>query len=76
VVKVNVDGDGTTLQVVGVLKGDTVEKLERSWRKASGPCRLDLRNAPDIDEPGKQLIAEMFASGVELVIGVHPTTIQ
>jgi hypothetical protein len=77
VVKINVDGQGTTLQVVGVLKGETVEKLERSWRKASGgPCRLDLRNAPDIDEPGKQLIAEMFASGVELVIGVHPKTIQ
>jgi hypothetical protein len=37
---------------------------------------LDLRNAPVIDDLGKKLIAEMFASGVELVIGGHSTRVQ
>jgi hypothetical protein len=76
VVKVNMTGEETTLQVVGILKGEAVQKLEESWRNSSGPCRLDLRCANDIDELGKKLIAEMFASGVELVIGVHPARVQ
>lgn len=75
-VKVDTAGGQTTLEVVGVLEGEAVETLERSWRNAAGPCRLDLRNAPVIDDLGKKLIAEMFASGVELVIGGHSTRVQ
>lgn len=75
-VRVNMTGEETTLQVVGMLRGEAVQKLERSWRNTNGPCRLDLRSANDIDELGKKLIGEMFASGVELVIGVHPPRVQ
>ncbi len=75
-VKTSNCGEETTLEVVGALTGDAVEKLERSWREAAGRCRLDLRSAADIDEPGKRLIAEMFASGVELVIAAHAARIQ
>ncbi|HZQ70351.1 MAG TPA: hypothetical protein VFA68_17625 [Terriglobales bacterium] len=69
-------GDSVTFQIDGALEGDSVGELERRWRQVckTGPyIQLDLCRAANIDEPGKSLIAEMFANGVEVVVGCKPT---
>jgi ABC-type transporter Mla MlaB component len=78
-VTTNVAGDAVTLRVVGPLKGSAVRELERQWHKAQGnnsSVQMDLCGAYDIDGEGKALIAEMFASGVELLITARPLPIQ
>jgi ABC-type transporter Mla MlaB component len=78
-VTTNVAGDAVTLRVVGPLKGSAVRELERQWHKAQGnssSVQMDLCGAYDIDGEGKALIAEMFASGVELLISARPLPIQ
>jgi ABC-type transporter Mla MlaB component len=68
-----------TLRVEGPLTGATVEHLEQFWRKARGKkeCQIDLRAAHEIDAQGRSLISEMFAAGVDLVIGMNrPTRLQ
>jgi len=72
--------DSITLQVVGEFNGEWVQELERRWRKArtEGPSvRVDLCGAHEIDGQARNLIAEMFADGVELVVGpCHPRRVQ
>ncbi len=78
-VTTNVAGDSVTLRVVGPLKGSAVLELERQWHKAQGnsiDIRMDLCAAYDIDPEAKTLIAEMFASGVELLINARPLVVQ
>jgi len=60
-----------TLVLEGKCRGPWVEELERCWRKtaASAPgkkLRVDLENVGFVDERGKELLAEMYAGGVEL----------
>ena len=74
-----VNGDVVTLRVQGSLTGASVEHLEQFWRKARGrkECHIDLRAAHEIDAQGRSLISEMFAEGVELVVGTHrPVRLQ
>lgn len=74
-----VNGEVVTLRVMGALTGASVEHLERFWRKTRGKkeCLIDLRAAHEIDAQGRNLISEMFADGVELVIGTHrPARLQ
>lgn len=74
-----VNGDVVTLRVQGALTGPSVMHLEQFWRKTRGKkeCQVDLRAAHDIDAQGRSLISEMFADGVELVIGTHrPVRVQ
>ncbi len=68
-----VNGDVVTLRVQGPLKGASVEHLEQFWRKTRGKkeCQVDLRAANEIDSHGRSLISEMFANGVELVVGTR-----
>jgi len=78
-VTTNVAGDAVTLRVVGPLKGSAVRELERQWQKAQGngsPVQMDLCGAYEIDKEGKALIAEMFASGVELLIQARRLPVQ
>ncbi len=74
-----VNGDLVTLRVMGSLTGASVVELERFWRRSSAKkqCQVDLRLAHEIDAQGRVLISEMFASGVELVVGAQrPTRLQ
>lgn len=74
-----VNGDVVTFRVQGSLTGASVSHLEQFWRKARGnkECQVDLRAACEIDGQGRSLICEMFADGVELVIGTQrPTRVQ
>lgn len=73
-------GDSVTFLIEGALEGEWVGELERRWRhmRDSRPCiQLDLCRAGSIDDSGKNLIAQMFADGVELVVRTkHSTRVQ
>jgi ABC-type transporter Mla MlaB component len=78
-VTTNVAGDSVTLRVVGPLRGTTVRELERQWHRAQAnntQIQMDLCSAYDIDVTAKDLLAEMFASGVELLIHARPQHVQ
>jgi ABC-type transporter Mla MlaB component len=78
-VTTNVAGDSVTLRVIGPLKGDAVRELERQWHRAqdnNSQIQMDLCAAYDIDGEAKSLLAEMFASGVELLINTRPQYVQ
>ena len=68
-----VNGDIVILVVQGPLTGSAVDSLEQFWRRsrAKKQCQVDLRAAHEIDAEGRSLISEMFANGVELVVGTH-----
>ncbi len=60
-----------TLVLEGKCRGPWVEELERCWRKAAAlasgrTLRVDLEKVGFADERGKELLAEMYAAGVEL----------
>jgi len=60
-----------TLVLEGKCRGPWVDELERCWHKtaASSPgkkLRVNLENVGFVDERGKELLAEMYAKGVEL----------
>jgi ABC-type transporter Mla MlaB component len=79
VVSQEVNGDVVTLRVEGALTGAAVDSLEQFWRRArvQKQCQVDLRAAHEIDAQGRSLISEMFANGVELVIGSNrPVRLQ
>jgi hypothetical protein len=64
-------GDSVTFSIDGALEGEWVDELERRWRRmrnSSTSFQLDLCHANSIDNSGKNLIAEMFANGVEVVV--------
>jgi hypothetical protein len=59
------------LVLEGKCRGPWVEELKRSWRKATASAagrvlRVDLEKVGFVDERGKQLLAEMYAAGVQL----------
>lgn len=74
------EGDSVTFTIDGALEGDWVSELERRWRhmrNASSSFQLDLCRAAKIDDSGKNLIAEMFANGVEVVVATkRPKRLQ
>ena len=76
----NASNDGVVLRVVGSLTGPSVRELERRWREArtlETPVQVDLCATQEIDCEGRVLIGEMFANGVELVVGVRgPRRVQ
>jgi macrodomain Ter protein organizer (MatP/YcbG family) len=79
VVSKEVNGDVVTFRVQGSLSGASVEHLEQFWLKTRGKkeCHVDLRAAQEIDADGRSLISQMFADGVELVVGTHcPARVQ
>jgi hypothetical protein len=64
----------TTFRIEGKFAGSTVEELEKCWRQLenpSGPVRLDLCKVGEIDDAGRELLKEMFASGVEFVVAAR-----
>ena len=72
-------GDSVTFQIEGALEGEWVDELGRRWRKLRDFqfVQLDLCRAVSIDPPGKNLIAEMFANGVEVVVRTkNPNNVQ
>jgi hypothetical protein len=73
-------GDSITFRIEGPLEGEWVDELERRWRRMrdSRPfIQLDLCGAASIDNSGKDLIAQMFADGVEVVVPTrHSTRVQ
>lgn len=70
-------GDSVTFRIEGALEGEWVEELERRWRRMrnSRPfIQLDLCGTQTIDNSGKDLIAQMFADGVEVVVPTKHST--
>lgn len=64
--------DGQRWSLCGRLAGSDVDELRSCWREARGRAPLvrsvvDLRDVIFIDEAGERLLAEMEASGAELV---------
>jgi anti-anti-sigma regulatory factor len=60
-----------TLVLEGKCRGPWVEELEQCWRKAAARASgrvvlVDLEQVAFVDERGKELLAEMYASGVKL----------
>jgi hypothetical protein len=73
-------GDSVTFRIEGALEGEWVDELERRLRRMrdSRPfIQLDLCRTASIDNSGKNLIAQMFADGVEVVVPTkHSTRVQ
>ena len=72
----------TTLVLEGKCRGPWVEELKRSWRKAAASAsgrvlRVDLEKVGFVDQRGKELLAEMCASGVKLnaAVGLMMTSL-
>jgi len=66
-----VGSTATTLVLEGKCRGPWVEELERCWHTTAAAApgmklRVDLENVGFVDERGKELLAEMYAAGVEL----------
>ncbi len=58
------------MELEGRLAGPWVQELEGCWRKAANsdrPIRVLLCAVTFIDDKGKQLLAEMYQHGAELV---------
>jgi len=70
-----------TLVLEGKCRGPWVEELQQCWRKAEAsasgrPVRVDLEKVGFADERGKELLAEMYAAGVELhAVGLMMTSL-
>jgi len=67
------------LVIEGKCRGPWVQELERCWHEVatSGKkLRVDLENVGFVDERGKELLAEMYAAGVEFnTAGVMMTSL-
>ena len=65
------DATGTTFELEGKLAGPWVQELEGCWRNAAAgsdwPIRVMLCAVTFIDEKGRDLLAEMYRHGAELV---------
>jgi len=61
----------TSFELEGRLAGPWVAELENWWRRETTPpgvqTQVDLRAVSFVDEAGKDLLAEMYRHGVELV---------
>lgn len=70
--KITTQTDATRIifELEGRLAGPWVKELEDCWRKAANsdrPARVLLCAVTFIDDKGKQLLAEMYQHGAELV---------
>ncbi len=64
------DGTCTTFELEGKLAGPWVQELESCWRKAVSsdrPVRVLLCAVTFIDDKGRNLLAQMYQHGAELV---------
>lgn len=64
------DATRTIFELEGCLAGPWVQELEGCWRKAAGSnrrVRVRLCAVSYIDESGRNLLAEMYDHGAELV---------
>jgi len=69
-VTVNKKDSVETWELEGKLSGEWVAELERCWKErtpqAGVTVQVHLKAVSYLDGPGKQLLAEMHASGVEI----------
>ncbi|MBI2996838.1 MAG: hypothetical protein HYY46_00050 [Deltaproteobacteria bacterium] len=64
------DATGTIFELEGSLAGPWVQELEGCWRKAADsnrPVRVLLCAVTFIDDQGRELLAQMYRHGAELV---------
>jgi len=66
------DATAVTLVLEGKCRGPWVDELESCWRKAVATApgkklRVNLENVGFVDERGKELLASMYAAGVQLI---------
>ena len=62
------DGETITLKIDGCLAGEWVNEMKRCWDEVKTDARrrairIDLTDVTFIDVSGKELLAQMFASG-------------
>ena len=65
------EGSKRRLLVEGILAGDLVEVLEKSWLEAQisrngEPMRIDLSGVTWIDDKGRELLKRILQDGAEL----------
>jgi hypothetical protein len=63
------DGETITLKIEGCLAGEWVNETKRCWNEVKNDAqlrviRIDLTGVTFIDVAGRELLAQMFASGV------------
>lgn len=63
------DGETITLKIEGCLAGELANEMKRCWDEVKNDTRwrvirIDLTDVLFIDGAGKELLAQMFASGV------------
>jgi hypothetical protein len=64
------DTGGTVFELEGKLAGAWVKELEACWRErasAHHPVRAVLKAVTFVDASGRELLAEMYRQGAELV---------
>jgi anti-anti-sigma regulatory factor len=64
------DTAGTVFKLEGKLAGAWVKELEGCWRErvsAHQPVRVDLKAVTFVDASGRELLAEMYRQGAEIV---------
>jgi hypothetical protein len=54
------------LIVEGRLTKDSAPELERCWREATPPIRVELNDVTFVDDAGRRLLEAMATAGVEL----------
>jgi len=62
------DGETITLKIEGSLAGEWTNVMKRCWDEIKNDTRplvirIDLTEVTDIDVAGRELLAQMFASG-------------
>jgi len=62
------DGETITLKIEGCLAGELVDEMNRCWDEVKTDARqrairIDLTDVTFIDAAGRELLAQMFASG-------------
>jgi len=62
------DGETMTLKIEGCLAGEWVNEMKRCWDEVKTGARrrvirIDLTDVTFIDAAGRELLAQMFASG-------------
>lgn len=65
-----IDAAGAVFELEGKLAGPWVQELEGCWRKTANsdrPVRVLLCAVTFIDDKGRELLADMYRHGAELV---------
>ncbi|HEY7219263.1 MAG TPA: hypothetical protein VH985_12845 [Candidatus Binatia bacterium] len=63
------DGERTILELEGSLSGPWVGELRECWQRAGGGerMRVVLKQVSYVDGPGRNILADMYRQGVELM---------